>query len=109
MPPPKPNVPDSTDIADTIRSGSNSSRRIATPTGYNANEAACNTRATISRASDEVVAASTEPSSTTTSTVSKTRFLLCRSASRPISGVVAAAARRFAVTAQLAATVDAFS
>jgi hypothetical protein len=44
-----------------------------------------------------------------TSTVSSTRFLLCRSASLPISGVAAAAARRLAVTAQLAATVDVFS
>ena len=60
-------------------------------------------------ASDDVVAASTEPTSTTASTTSSTRFLLCRSASRPINGVAAAAASRFAVTAQLTATVDASS
>ena len=48
----------------------------------------------------------TEPSSTMTSTASRTCFLLCRSASRPINGVAAAAASRFAVTAQLTATVE---
>ena len=32
--------------------------------------------------------------------------MLCRSASRPINGVAAAAASRFAVTAQLTATVE---
>ena len=63
----------------------------------------------MSRASDDVVAASTEPTSTTASTHSSTRFLLCRSASRPISGVAAAAASRFAVTAQLTATREASS
>ena len=47
--------------------------------------------------------------STTASTISSTRFLLCRSASRPISGVAAAAASRLAVTAQLTATIDALS
>ena len=50
-----------------------------------------------------MVAASTEPTSTTASTINSTRFLLCRSASRPINGVAAAAASRFAVTAQLTA------
>ena len=66
----------------------------------------CSTRATISSGSDDVVAASTEPTSTTTSTTSSTRFLLCRSASRPINGVAAAAASRLAVTAQLTATEE---
>ena len=47
---------------------------------------ACSIRATISSASDDVVAASTDPTSTTASTISSTRFLLCRSASRPING-----------------------
>ena len=79
------------------------------PMGYSANEAACSTRPTISSARDDVVAASTEPTSTTASTTNSTRFLLCRSASRPINGVAAAAASRLAVTAQLTATVDASS
>src|SRR6202171_1506126 len=38
-PPPKPNVPESTDIALTSRSGGNSSRMMATLIGYRANEA----------------------------------------------------------------------
>ncbi len=41
--------------------------------------------------------------------MSRTRFLLCRSASRPINGVAATAASRFAVTAQLTPIVDAFN
>ena len=41
--------------------------------------------------------------------MSSTCFLLCRSASRPINGVAATAASRFAVTAQLTPIVDAFS
>ena len=58
---------------------------------------------------DDVVAASTEPTNTMASTHSSTRFLLCRSARRPISGVAAAAASRLAVTAQLTPTMDASS
>ena len=61
------------------------------------------------RARDDVVAASTEPTNTMASTHNNTRFLLCRSARRPISGVAAAAASRFAVTAQLTPTMDASS
>ncbi len=107
MPPPKPSVPDSTAIAEPIRSARSSSRRIAMLIGYRANDAACSTRATISNANVDVVAASSEPTSTTASTLSSTRLLRCRSARRPINGVAAAAASRFAVTAQLTATIEA--
>ena len=58
----------------------------------------------MSSARDDVVAASTEPTSTTASAIKSTCFLLCRSASLPINGVAAAAASRLAVTAQLTAT-----
>jgi hypothetical protein len=56
-----------------------------------------------------VVAASTDPIRTMIRTPSRTCFLLCRSARRPIRGVDAAAASRLAVTAQLTATVEASS
>lgn len=64
------------------------------PIGYSENEAPCRTRAGINNGSDDVVAASREPARTIASTQSNTRFLLCRSASRPMSGVVAAAPSR---------------
>jgi len=64
---------------------------------------------TISSASDEVVGRQNRAEQHDDEHRKQHAFLLCRSASRPIRGVAAAAARRFAVTAQLAATVDVFS
>ncbi len=88
-------------MAPCIFLAGTSSRMIDRPSGKIAVAEPWSARATISRVSEVVLAASTEPATITTSTAIRVRFLPYWSPTRPSSGVKTAADSRVAVVTQL--------